>query len=106
MLSEATKREEKAITKANIEWRKRCVAEARIKAKQAEIDELVKFLRSSRLEAKKAKEETVYYAQLVSKWSLWWDRVKARASSKTLSLIYKLGRRPPASKDCGWGGGQ
>ena len=34
MLSEAAKREEKAITKANIQWRKRCVAEARIKASQ------------------------------------------------------------------------
>ena len=39
--------------KANREWRKRCVAEARCKARDDEVDELKRLLRDARQETKK-----------------------------------------------------
>ena len=39
-------------------------------------------------------------------WQLWWERVQTRASQSTLSLLRRLSRPPPASRDACWGGGQ
>lgn len=114
---------EKGIMKANIHWRRNTQLQKIIKDQSVEIQHLktklaqerkeqqetkkgctknqcaeIQHLRAKLVQERKEQQETkkecTYYWTKKVLWSNWWERVRARASPKTLSLIYKLGRPP------------